>query len=165
MTTDQSRLIALEAEVQKLKDCEAIRQLLARYGPLADSADTQERRAKMGDLFTDNGVYDLGENWQATGPQEVGELLNNSDHIQLVANGSAHVMGLPYIVLDGDSATALSYSRVYRHQDGEFTLWRLSANFWECSRTEGRWKVNRRTNRMLDGQEAAREILRKVDLV
>lgn len=153
----------LEAQVQKLQDSEDIRQLLAQYGPLADTANSAQRREKAGALFADNGVYDLGENWQATGPYDIGELLNNPAHLELVANGSAHVMGLPYITLNGDSATALSYSRVYRHRNGEFTIWRVSANFWRCVRNNGEWKVVHRSNRLLDGNEEARELLRNVD--
>lgn len=162
MTDHEARLAQLEAQVQKLQDCEAIRQLLARYGPLADSADNAERRGTMGEMFTDDGVYDLGEDWSATGPEHIGELLNNPQHLDLVANGSAHVMGMPYITLDGDSASAVSYSRVYRHENGQFTVWRVAANWWHCVRRDGKWQVLRRVNRLLDGSEAARVILRKV---
>jgi len=49
---------------------------------------------------------------------------------------------------------------VYRHEAGTFTVWRVSANHWECARIDGQWKVTRRTNRLLDGNEAARDILR-----
>lgn len=161
-TDTQTRLALLEAELQKLQDCEAIRQLLASYGPLADTADNAERRRNMGALFADDGVYDLGEGWSANGPQDIGELLNNPDHLGLVANGSAHVMGMPFIELDGDSATAISYSRVYRHENGRFNIWRVSANRWQCVRVDGKWKVVERKNRLLNGSEAAREILRGV---
>ncbi|MFT4520423.1 MAG: hypothetical protein ACI9JM_002826 [Halioglobus sp.] len=164
MSDHEDRLSQLEAAVSRLKDCEAIRQLLARYGPLADSADTPHRRTKAGSLFSQHGVYDLGKDWSAVGPEAIGELLNNPAHLELVANGSAHVMGLPYIVLDGDTATALSYSRVYRHENGEFKIWRVSANEWHCARIKNVWKVERRINRLLDGSEAAREILKRVDL-
>lgn len=159
MSSLETRLAALEKEVQHLRDCEAIRQLLASYGPLADTADTAEGRRKMGALFAENGVYDLGDEWQAAGPDAIGELLNNPDHLALVANGSAHVMGLPYITVTGDTATALSYSRVYRHQGGEFTVWRVSANRWECQRTDGQWQVTRRVNRLLDGNAQAKALL------
>ncbi|MFK7733158.1 MAG: nuclear transport factor 2 family protein [Pseudomonadales bacterium] len=156
----ETRLAALEAEVQHLRDCEAIRQLLASYGPLADTADSPEGRSAIGALFSENGVYDLGDEWQATGPNAIGELLNNPDHLALVANGSAHVMGLPFITVKGDTATALSYSRVYRHSDGEFSVWRLSANRWECAREDGQWRVTRRVNRLLDGNDQAKALLR-----
>lgn len=162
MNDIESRLAALETEVQHLRDCEAIRQLLASYGPLADTADTAEGRGAMGALFSDDGVYDLGDEWQARGPEAIGELLNNPDHLALVANGSAHVMGLPYLTVTGDTATALSYSRVYRHENGEFTVWRVSANRWECARIEGRWRVTRRVNRLLDGNAQAKALLQNL---
>lgn len=160
MEDTKNRLNALEAQVKHLQDCESIRQLLASYGPLADTADTAEGRKQMGALFSANGVYDLGDEWQATGPDAIGELLNNPDHLALVANGSAHVMGLPFIKVEGDTATALSYSRVYRHEHGEFTVWRVSANRWECARVDGHWQVTRRVNRLLDGNEQAKALLR-----
>lgn len=160
MNEYEDRLSMLEAQVQKLQDCEDIRQLLASYGPLADSADNAERRGRVGALFASEGVYDLGEDWRATGPEQIGELLNNPEHLDLVANGSAHVMGMPHIVLAGDTASAVSYSRVYRHLNGEFTVWRVAANWWQCARVDGKWKVMLRVNRLLNGAEAAREILR-----
>ena len=160
MTMLEDRITALEAEVRQLRDCESIRQLIARYGPLADTAEDATGRSRVGSLFAQEGIYDLGEDWQATGPTAIGELLNNPDHLNIVANGSAHVMGLPCIRLQGDKATAISYSRVYRHEAGTFTVWRVSANHWECARIDGQWKVMRRTNRLLDGNEAARDILR-----
>jgi hypothetical protein len=163
MKDHESRISLLEAEVQRLRDCEDIRQILARYGPLADSADTAERRLTAGKLFADSGVYDLGKDWKAVGPADVGELLNNPEHLDLVANGSAHVMGLPYITLDGDHASALSYSQVYRYRDGAFSVWRVSINYWECARIRGIWKVVHRTNRLLDGSNAARDLLMKAD--
>ena len=160
----ETRLTALEAQVRQLTDCEAIRQILARYGPLADSANNDARRLKAGALFADKGVYDLGDNWSATGPEAIGELLNDPQHIELIAKGSAHVMGLPYITLQGDSASALSYSRVYRHEDGEFTVWRVSINYWQLVRSVGDWKVMRRTTRLLNGSDEAYALLLKVDI-
>ncbi len=161
MTSLEERIAALETEVGILKDREAIQQLVANYGPLADTANDADGRALMGTLFAEHGVYDLGAGWEATGPTAIGELLNNSEHIGMVNNGCAHVMGLPYITVDGDRGTALSYSRVYRHNDGEFHLWRVSANLWECERINGQWKVARRTNRLINGDPAARELLRR----
>ena len=163
MATTEDRIALLETELNKLKDCEAIRQLLARYGPLADSADTDARRRAAGELFAEDGVYDLAEDWQGSGPKAIGELLNNPDHLDLIGHGSAHVMGLPYIVLDGDQASALSYSRVYRHRNGVFNVWRVSINYWQCVRVGGQWKVQRRSNRLLDGSADARALLEKVD--
>lgn len=160
MSNLETRLAALEKEVENLRACEAIRNLLASYGPLADTADTAAGRHRMAELFSTDGVYDLGEDWSAQGREAIGELLNNPDHLQLVANGSAHVMGMPHITLDGDKATALSYSRVYRHENGEFSVWRVSANLWQCQRIAGQWQVTRRVNRLLDGNDSAKALLR-----
>ncbi len=164
MTIEQ-RLLALEAETARLRDQMAIYQVIARYGPLADSADDETRRHKAGALFSEDGVYDLGGDWKGCGPAGVAEMLDGEIHHDLVLHGSAHIMSLPFVTVDGDRATALSYSQVYRHRDGAFTILRVSANHWEFTREGGGWKVKYRANRLLDGNEEAKGILRLVDTV
>lgn len=163
MSDIEQRFRALEEKVAGLQDQIAIYQLIAHYGPLADGADTEERRQKAGALFGEDGVYDLGSDWKAQGPNEVAGMLAGEMHRDLIAHGSAHVMGLPYVLVDGDRAIAFSYSRVYRHRDGVFTVWRVSANRWELTRGEKGWEVTRRVNRLLDGNEEAKILLREVD--
>lgn len=165
MTDIEQRLIALEDETIKLRSQMAVYQVLARYGPLADSADDDVRRQKVGALFSDDGVYDLGADWKGIGPAGVAEMLAGDIHRDLVCHGSAHVMGLPYVIVDGDRATALSYSRVYGHRDGVFTVRRVAANHWQLAREDGSWKVTHRINRLLDGNDEAKAILRQADEV
>jgi hypothetical protein len=164
MTIEQ-RILLLEAETARLRDHVAIYQILARYGPLADSADDEARRQKTGALFSENGIYDIDADWKGYGPSGVAEMLGGEIHRDLVHNGSAHVMSLPYVIVEGDKATALSYSQVYRHREGAFFVWRVAANHWELAREGGGWKVTYRVNRLLDGNEEARAILRRVDEV
>ena len=165
MSDIEQRFQALEEKVAGLQDQIAIYQLIAHYGPLADGADNEDRRQKTGALFSENGVYDLGNDWKAHGPQEVADMLAGDMHRDLIAHGSAHVMGLPYVLVDGDRATAFSYSRVYRHRDGVFTVWRVAANRWELVRGERGWEVTRRINRLLDGNEESKALLRDVDTI
>ena len=47
------------------------------------------------------------------------------------------------------------------HQDGDrFVVARVSANRWELERVDGRWEIRRRVNRLLDGTDAGRALLR-----
>ena len=61
--------------------------------------------------------------------------------------------------VDGDRATALGHSCVFRHAGEGFEAWRVSANRWELERRTEGWRVRRRVNRPLDGSEAARALL------
>ena len=72
--------------------------------------------------------------------------------------GCAHLNHPVIIEIDGDHATAVGYSQVWRTDDGKHRVFRLAANRWEFERTGEGWRVVRRTNRRL-GTEAAREIL------
>jgi ketosteroid isomerase-like protein len=69
------------------------------------------------------------------------------------------VLSVPVVDLDGDHATAVNHSRVYVHRDGEWRLARVSANRWTLRRDDGRWRVELRTNRLLDGDPDARALL------
>jgi hypothetical protein len=42
----------------------------------------------------------------------------------------------------------------------EGAVWRVAANRWELLRTPAGWRVTARTNRLLDGTEEARDLLR-----
>jgi hypothetical protein len=159
----EERLRVLENNVKRLIDEADITKIIASYGPLADTAEGVQGRQKVGDLFTENGLYDLGKDWQGRGPAGVAALLADQNHLDLMANGSAHIMSLPFIEVAGDRASAVSYSRVYRHSDGQFFIWRVSANYWEFVRKNGAWRVAVRTNRLLDGSADSKAVLRRVD--
>jgi hypothetical protein len=67
---------------------------------------------------------------------------------------------IPLLIdIDGDRATALSYSFVLRRDaDQRVSVWRLGAARWELVRVDGRWKIHRRTHRQLDETGAGREL-------
>ena len=160
MSDTEARLAALETEVRALRDHIEIAQVIARYGPLADSADTLDGGMATGALWAEDGVYDLGGGWEGQGPAGIAGLLDNDVHRALVRDGAAHIPSAPRIVLDGDRATALNYTRVYKHENGAFSVWRVSVNRWELARGDAGWKIVRRTNRLLDGNDEARGLLR-----
>ena len=62
------------------------------------------------------------------------------------------------IDLDGDRATALSYSLVMRRDADRYFLWRVSAVRWDVERVDSRWRIRRRSNRLLDETGAGRSL-------
>ena len=66
-----------------------------------------------------------------------------------------------YLVVDGDRAVATAYAQLCRADGENFRVWRVTATRWELVRTDDGWQVEQRVNRLLDGDEAARELLRR----
>lgn len=146
----------IEARLRRLEDLEAIRELIARYGPLADAGDIED----MAELFLPDGRYSIAGFAEAQGREAISALLDTPSHRQLMQDGCAHLLGPVTITLKGDSATAAGHSIVFRHRDSEFAVFRVAANRWHLQRaTDGQWVVARRENALLDGSEAARQLL------
>jgi SnoaL-like domain len=146
---------SLEARLRALEDKEAIRELIARYGPLADSGDAEGVAA----LWAEGGSYSVGGIVDAQGRDQVAALVTSELHRTLMAEGCAHTLGPVAIELNGDVAIARGYSVVFRKVDSGFEAWRVSANRWELERFETGWLVRRRVNAPLDGSNAARALL------
>lgn len=144
-----------EERWRELCDIEEIRNLIARYGPLADSGDAQGVAA----LFAEDGEYDVGGYGVARGRSEIAGLIESDTHRALMASGCAHILSPHHIVIDGNAAVATGYSTVYRKTDSGFEAWRVSANRWELERTARGWLVKGRYNAPLDGTERGRALL------
>ncbi len=145
----------LEARLQALEDREAIRELIARYGPMADSGDA----AGVAALWAEDGSYAVHGFADAVGHAEIAALIEGPYHQQLMADGCAHVLGPVAIDLAGDSATARGHSLVLRWTGSQFEVLRVAANRWELVRTQQGWRVARRENALLQGAAAARALL------
>lgn len=148
-------LAELQARLRRLEDESAITRLIMSYGPAADAGLT----SYAGDLWLEDGTYD----WDANGTPHIGSagvdaMLQSDAHQNLIAAGVAHFAGPPRIDLDGDSATAVNYSLVMRRDRDRFYLWRVSAVRWDLARVKSGWRVQRRTNRLLDETGAGREL-------
>ena len=91
---------AAEHRLRRLEDREAIRELIARYGPLADAGEAQALAA----LWSEDGEYDVGGFGIARGRPAIAALIDADFHRSLMAQGCAHVLSPPTIDLDGDRA-------------------------------------------------------------
>ncbi len=145
----------IAARLRALEDREAIRALIAAYGPLADAGDS----AGLAALWAEDGSYGVGGMGTVKGHVAIAGLIDGPTHRALMANGCAHLLGPVAIELDGDRATARGHSVVFRHSDGRFEAFRVSANRWDLVRTADGWRVSHRENAVLDGNEVARALL------
>jgi hypothetical protein len=171
MSDMEQRFAALETRLKELEDQIAIYQLMSAYGPLVDSGDA----AATSNLWVEDGVYDWGGGSTPPAPDApvkegaagaaynraaIADMVRGSYHQDIIEGGAGHVIGLPHIVLKGDTAIATSYSRLYRRDGDNFRVWRVGANRWEFVRTLDGWRVQTRVNRVLTGAEEPRALLR-----
>ena len=154
----ERRLAALEARVMAAEDELAILRLLNSYGPMVDSGASAQAAA----LWVEGGLYDFTGGAVAAAPEGLVAAYEGPEHQGLIADGCSHLTAMPCVKLDGDRAEALAYSYVARHRDGEWFLYRAAINHWELTRTREGWRIVRRTNRLLDGSEESRALLRRV---
>lgn len=145
---------ALDQRLRALEDREQIRDLLARYGPLADAGDA----AAVAALWTSDGIYAVDGFAEARGHAAIAALIEGPVHQQLMADGCAHVLSAPAISLDTDRAEALCHSVVFRQNPDGWGAVRVAANRWQLVRTGAGWRAARRDNALLDGRGAARAL-------
>lgn len=157
MATTDERLGALERRVAELEDKLAIMQLIAAYGPAVDGMD----RDGVAALWAADGSYDFG-GAPLEGREGVAALIDLDTHRAYVAQGSSHMLSAPRITLEGDRAVAVNYSQVFIKDGAGWRADRTSANRWDLVRTTEGWQVEKRTNRLLDGSQPARDLLRRV---
>jgi hypothetical protein len=165
----ETRLAALERDVALQRDHIAVRQVIASYGPKVDTSDRIERARLLAELWTEDGVYDIGGVARFEGRTAIAQAFE-SQHFGQVPEGVCHVFGLPYVKVDGDQATALNYSVVMRPDDTRgdegqrFFPWRVSMNRWQLVRCgDGRWRVRHRLNRLMQGHAETLAALRDID--
>lgn len=150
------RMDAMERRLATLEDREEIRNLIATYGPLADSGKAEAVAA----LWTADGEYEVVGFATARGRAAIAGLIEGPTHQGLIAQGCAHVLAPVTVEVDGDRATAIGHSVVLRTgESGGFEVYRVSANRWTLGRTSEGWRVVHRANAMLDGNEAARLLM------
>ncbi|MEO9140002.1 MAG: nuclear transport factor 2 family protein [Jatrophihabitans sp.] len=160
MSTDRNdaRLTALEGRVALLEDQFAVTQVVLGYGPAVDSGSDQTAAA----LWAQDGSYEFQADVPGLhGRDALAAMVRSRGHRHHLERGCAHILTAPHVVVDGDSAVATCYSLMHHFvpDTGIFQVSRVSANRWELSRTPQGWQVDRRTNRLLNGDADARELL------
>jgi hypothetical protein len=63
-------------------------------------------------------------------------------HQRLLPN-CAHTIGPAAVRVDGDTAIAVGYSRIYHRQADDFVLFRIGCNRWDLSREADGWRIAR----------------------
>ncbi len=160
----------LEERLRAIEDKLEILNLIASHPPCSDTGSDHFVRQ----MYTDDGVIDLGPNKGASGNAAVAAMVKEPGHQAAIAGGLAHFCGLPQIRLNGDTAVVTSYLQIITpHPTAEpievpnhgstkgFRIHRVGANRWDLVRTPAGWKVKRRTLRALDGSEPARDLLKQ----
>ena len=153
-TERDDRLAALEKRVALLEDQVEIHRLINSWGPAVDTGNAQA----AADLFSDDAILESDLSYLVS-PAAISAMVLGDGHQALIKDGSAHIPAFPIVAVDGDTATATGYTRVYRHTDDGYEVWRVSANRWEFKRTPGGWRVSRRTNHVIDGGPEAPKLL------
>lgn len=150
------RFESLERRVAQAEAQLALYQQVSLYGPAVDSL--QSRMAA--ELWTDEGVYDIGDpQFDAEGRAAIQALFDADYHRQLVASGCAHTMTLPHLKIQGDAALGLGYHRLFTQSEGRYELFRLSVSRWEWRRIDNVWQTTRRVHRLMGEDGEGRKLL------
>ena len=155
MTDLELRIENLERQLRRVMDELELLKLTASYGPSVDSVSSDI----TAELWTDDGVYDVPGLGRWAGREQLRGMLHQELHQTLVRNGCAHVISLPRITLQGDSAVGTCYSRLYQRSAVGMDVLRVSGNRWEFVRTPDGWRIKYRTVLAMDGSERPRELL------
>jgi len=149
MTDDVvQRLEALEARVQTLEDELAVTRTIVEYGFAVDTGDAHA----TGALFTEDAVFDV-DGALMRSRADVEAMVLGRGHQRLLPN-CAHTIGPAAVHVEGDTAVAVGYSRIYHRQADDFVLFRIGCNRWDLEREADGWRIARRTTRVLGSEEA-----------
>jgi ketosteroid isomerase-like protein len=146
----------LEQRVRVLEDEAAIQRLLVAYGFAVDTGDVEA----MLDGFAEDVTVRVDGNWVMHGHEQAREIVEGSVH-QGFLPLCAHNVGPFTVAVDGDTAVATGYSRVYLRTDAGFRVERVSFNRWELTRGAEGWKVSVRHTALLGVGDAAHNLLRR----
>jgi ketosteroid isomerase-like protein len=148
------RVAALEARVKLLEDKLAIQQLITAWGPAVDTGNSDAAAS----LFTEDCVLESDLSYLVS-PAAIAAMVLGEGHQALIRDGSAHIPATAIVDVDGDRATGVGYTRVYRHTPDGYEVWRVSANTWEFRRTPDGWRVVRRNAQVIDDTGKANDLL------
>jgi hypothetical protein len=153
----ETRVAAIEKRLQAAEDELEILRLLASYGPAADSNEI----GALSRLWKADGVYNIAAGLRACGQSAIAHLFDNEHHRALIDQGSAHIVTAPRVVVKDDRAEAFAYGFLVQRAGNDYRVSRASANYWTLVRTQQGWRVEERINRVLDGTDDSRAVLRR----
>jgi hypothetical protein len=145
----------LAQRVQRLEDVGRIRQLIDLNWFLADAGPAEA----FVDLYTEDCVIDLG---RLVSPDvdtivegHAGVAARYTDHAHSQWEGRSHHVsaGPEAILVDGDSAQALTYAVTTMLIDAAPKLILVGFNFWRLRRSAGRWRISHRWARRLGDRD------------
>lgn len=153
----EARVTALETRLRAAEDQLEIFRLIFTYGPLVDSDETDAAVH----LWIEGGIHDVGGYPPRLAYDGIADAIGGAEMQALNRTGCTHFYSAPRITLSGDEAEGVAYSLVVIRDDGEFRLWRTAVNYWTFVRTAEGWRIKERFNRLADGGEDARRLMRK----
>ena len=168
LTELEAVVAALVARVQELEDDRAIRDLLARYGYMADNCDDEG----FVNLYTDDGAISLSISKAAaasmgtdaavwTGKDAVREFITHPQghHSPELYGKSMHLHGNNLVThVHGDDAVADSYGVALATADGKTTIVSAGNNQWQLRRVGGRWLIRERRGATLGDDQFAKNL-------
>ncbi len=156
----ETRLSQVEQRLKLTEDELELRNLMVRYGLAVDCGDVETALA----CHSENAIYtvsspttgrddmDIGD-LHLSGHQAIADMLKSDMHQSLIPN-CAHTVGPFTIELNGDSARATGYSRLYHRKEDDFNLMRLAVNEWHFMRGIHGWLITARESRLIGENEA-----------
>ena len=139
---------SLEERVQSIEDRLSIYQLVAGYGYAVDGCNADA----VGSFYSEDGCYVVDDVGKFEGREQIAGITRQSGHQKLVAVGCGHVSTLPYVVIEGDRATATCHTMLIKKGKDGFHVDRLSASRLDLLRKpDGGWQIEHRQNYLLNG--------------
>lgn len=164
MTDHDSDFDVLRRRVERLEDEREIRELMSSYGYHADAARdeawlqqwTEEGRMDISTADHDGPGY--RDKIQFVGKEQLRAFIEDDQghHLEGFYRHSLHLQGNNVSVrIDGDEATALSYSILLQQVGAELRTLGAGVNRWLFRRVDGRWRIHERRRREVGHPESS----------
>lgn len=155
-----SSKLTVEQRLQAVEDRLAIYQLICGYACAVDGCNADA----VGACYAEDGVYAVGDIETFAGRENIAAITRRPGHLNLVQAGCGHIATLPYIVLDGDRASATCHTMVVMNGKDGYFVGRLSASRLELSRkSDGSWQIDHRQNFLQNGDGAGIALLARLN--
>src|SRR3954470_20746987 len=100
---------ALESRIRAIEDRLELYTLIASHPPSADTGGS----AHVAACWVEDGSFDRGAGLTSPrGRDALASQVQSAAHQAAIAGGLAHFVGLPYVEIDGDNATVISYLQI-----------------------------------------------------